>query len=234
MHLHAFGYDEYGCPPPPNEITGNLPSAQNDQEAIAATLQAMERYDIVLAVASGPLDHVEQYKVAAPERIIGGACTGPRDPLPEVSRLRELFQSKDLEVLGELGLQYRGLKPTDPSMKPYFALAAELDVPVAVHTGLGAEGSPYGCCPNFRITLGNPNFIEDVLVRHPGLRVQLMHAGYPYLQETKAILAIYPQVYVGIAVINRVLPRKEFHTYLEALVDAGFGDRIMFGTDQMV
>ena len=29
-------------------------------------------------------------------------------------------------------------------------------------------------------------------------------------------------------------PRKDFHRYLERLVDAGFEDRIMFGTDFVV
>ena len=34
--------------------------------------------------------------------------------------------------------------------------------------------------------------------------------------------------------INWAIPRKEFHSYLRRLVDAGFGKRIMFGSDQMV
>jgi uncharacterized protein len=60
-----------------------------------------------------------------------------------------------------------------------------------------------------------------------------MHAGWPYLQETKAILHIYPQVYVDVAVINWAIPRAEFHEYLRALIRAGFERRIMFGSDQM-
>ena len=44
----------------------------------------------------------------------------------------------------------------------------------------------------------------------------------------------HPQVYVELGVIDWVLPRKEFHNFLKGLVDAGFGKRIMFGTDQMI
>jgi predicted TIM-barrel fold metal-dependent hydrolase len=234
MHLHAFGFAEYGDPAPPNEITGQAPSARTDEAAMKASLDQMDRHGVVLAVASGPIDHVSRWKMAAPERIIGGAYTGPRDPLPELARLRTLFQEKTVGVLGELGLQYRGMKPTDPAVAAYFALAEELDVPVALHTGLGDSGAPYGCCPGFRTTLGNPALLEEVLVRHPRLRVSLMHAGYPYLQETKALLYVYPQVYVDISVLNWALPRAEFHAYLKALVDAGFDKRIMFGSDQMI
>lgn len=234
MHLHTFGFDEYGDPPPPNEVTGQVPTARSDEAAIRATLDEMQKHNVVLAVASGPLDDVQRWKAAGSGSLIGGAYTGPRDPLPDIASLRRLIQEKKIAVLGELGLQYRGLSPEDPKVAPYFALAEELDVPVAVHTGLGDSGTPYNCCPRFRTSLGNPQAIEEVLVRHPKLRVSLMHAGYPYLAETKAILYIYPQVYVDIAVLNWALPRAEFHSYLKALIDAGFGKRIMFGSDQMI
>ena len=29
------------------------------------------------------------------------------------------------------------------------------------------------------------------------------------------------------------LPRKEFHRYFRCIVEAGFGERVMFGSDQM-
>ncbi len=234
MHLHAFGWDEFGTPPPPHEVTGRQPTARDDNKALTATLDVMQRHGIVLGVASGPLEQVRRWRQAAPERLLGAAYTGPRDELPEVPRLRRLFETGELAVLGELGLQYRGLTAMDESLQGTFALAEELDVPVAIHTGLGDAGTPYGCCPDFRVALGRPSLVEDVLVRHPGLRIYLMHAGYPYLEETKALLTVYPQLYVDIAVLNWALPRTEFHTYLRALMDAGFGDRVMFGSDQMI
>jgi hypothetical protein len=83
------------------------------------------------------------------------------------------------------------------------------------------------------VTLGNPALVEDVLVHHPRLRVYLMHGGAPYLQETKAILSVYPQVYLDLATINWILPRREFHNYLHELMAAGFGKRLLFGSDQM-
>ncbi len=45
---------------------------------------------------------------------------------------------------------------------------------------------------------------------------------------------IYPQVYADVAVIDWIIPRKEFHAYLQALVRAGLGKRLMFGSDEMV
>ena len=45
---------------------------------------------------------------------------------------------------------------------------------------------------------------------------------------------MYPQVYADVAAIDWLRPREEFHEYLRALVRAGFGKRLMFGSDQMV
>jgi len=76
--------------------------------------------------------------------------------------------------------------------------------------------------------------MENVLVRHPKLRVYLMHAGYPMLDELRALLFSHPQVYVDVASIVYTEPRPAFYRWLQALVEAGYGDRIMFGSDQMI
>jgi predicted TIM-barrel fold metal-dependent hydrolase len=63
------------------------------------------------------------------------------------------------------------------------------------------------------------------------MRVYVMHAGWPMLNEMISLLSFYPQLYVDVAAIDWMVPRKEFYRYLRALVEAGFGKRIMFGSD---
>ena len=41
-------------------------------------------------------------------------------------------------------------------------------------------------------------------------------------------------MYVDVSVINWYIPTAEFHTYLRRLADAGFANRIMYGSDQMI
>jgi predicted TIM-barrel fold metal-dependent hydrolase len=60
-----------------------------------------------------------------------------------------------------------------------------------------------------------------------------MHAGYPMIDDLLAVLWTHPQVYVDVGVICYAIPRKAFHNYLKQIVEAGFGKRIMFGSDQM-
>jgi uncharacterized protein len=86
----------------------------------------------------------------------------------------------------------------------------------------------------YRASLAHPQLLEDALVRHPRLRVYVMHAGWPMLDEMLLMLCSHPQLYVDLGLIDFALPAAEFHLYLRRLVQPGFGERIMFGSDQMV
>lgn len=231
VHLHVG----QAAPGAPNPATGEPTTANTDAERERLTLERMRRHRIVLGLVSGPDAAMASMRRAGGEAIWAGALLDDgQTQLPPPDVLRKAYASGELKVLGEIGAQYHGLNPSDPWFEPYLALAEEFDVPVGIHTGLGPPGSPYGCCPDFSIELGNPKLLEPMLKRHPKLRVWLMHAGWPYLQETKALMYMYPQVHADIAVIDWIIPRQEFHDYLQALMTAGLGDRLMFGSDQMV
>ena len=73
--------------------------------------------------------------------------------------------------------------------------------------------------------LSNPLLLEGVLIRHPKLRLYVMHAGWPMIDQIVGLLYAHPQVYVDTGVIDWFVPRKEFHAYLKRLVDAGFEKR---------
>ena len=239
VHLHAYPADE-AIPDIANPANGKKPGVKTGEEHRQAVLAEMKRLHIVKGVVSGGsgdrLAAAIRWRDADPNRFIAGAgIRGSQDtPLPPLEVLKKAFQSGQIGVLGEVTAEYAGATLGDPRYEPYLALAEQLDIPVALHTGVGPPGISYdACCRGFRVALGNPILLEDVLNRHPKLRLSLMHMGWPYLQETIAILFEYPQVYVDTGAGDWLLPRAEFHHYLEALMRAGFGKRILFGSDQM-
>ena len=136
-------------------------------------------------------------------------------------------------MFGEVGIQYDGILPDDPAFEPYLALAEERDIPVGIHVGIGPWGSPYLGTPGYRARMHSPLVLEEALVRHPKLRLYIMHAGWPMLDDLIAVLWTHPQVYVDTGAIAAALPRPEFHHFLQRIVDAGFANRVMFGSDQM-
>jgi uncharacterized protein len=240
VHMHAYPAGVALPASLPNPVTGTSPGLKDGEAHLQACLAEMKRLNIVKGVVSGGdgnrLAVALHWRDAAPDRIIAAAgVRGSEDtPLPEIGVLRKAFEERRLRVLGEVTAQYAGLSLSDPKYEPYLALAEELDVPVAVHTGVGPPGISYDpCCHGFRASLGNPALLEEALNGHPKLRLNVMHGGWPYLQETIALMFVYPQVYTDLGAIDWALPRPEFHAYLGALMRAGFGTRVMFGSDQM-
>jgi predicted TIM-barrel fold metal-dependent hydrolase len=119
-------------------------------------------------------------------------------------------------------------------MEGIWRLAEELDIPMALHMGTGPRNAAYSGFPNYRADNGRPLLLENILVKHPKVRVYIMHAGWPFLDEIIALLYYHPQVYVDTGIIDWGIPIRDFHYYLKRIVDAGYGNRTMFGSDQML
>lgn len=230
MHLHAIplpGPIPFRiCPTPTKSLTWDpreswlaaLPRLANDAvcpvEALVApesdsalfgrTAEIMERLNII-GVTSGPL--TGEWFAASPDRIITGwhFLMGSLRP----DSLRSLLQTGVTSVFAEVAIAYQGISPGDSVFEPYLAVAEELDAPVGVHLGAFYPGAPYFPGQEmFRAAGQTPLLLEPVLIRHPRLRVFVMHAGWPYLDDMIALLATYPQVHVDIAVLGWVSPAQ--------------------------
>jgi uncharacterized protein len=233
MHLHADlpPHDVAPgtpavCRPEPCKGTGR--ATANHAETLRKSLEAMDRYNIVKAFLSGVDPAViQQWVTAAPDRFIAAPFI-LQPGKPDLETLRRAYAAGRFGGMGEIATQLTGVPPNDPTLEPYFALAEERDLPVLLHTlGIG----PY--MPGFRSATGSPLLLEEVLVRHPKLRLFVENAGYPYRDEIIAIMSQYPQLHADVSTISWVLPRAAFYDYLQALVRAGLGKRVMFGSDQM-
>jgi predicted TIM-barrel fold metal-dependent hydrolase len=223
-----FGWVKEQCSP------ALYPSAPG--EYMKDVLAEMERLNVT-AVVFGDPKSVAKWKDALPARVIPGTSfEDGMNPGQRVSidELRKSFTAGGFKVMGEIGLQYEGLSPSDPSVDSFFALAEQLDVPVAIHMGTGGSGRANLAMPKFRGSMGNPLLLEELLARHPKLRVQVMHAGYPMIDNMLTLLQASSHVYVDVAGLIWSYPIKEVNRYIERLVDAGFEDRVMFGTDQLI
>jgi predicted TIM-barrel fold metal-dependent hydrolase len=206
-------------------------SPVNDDELTDKTLEILVRRNII-GITSGPLTGI--YRERQPERIIPGVMFSVGENPPSIAELRERIEAGEIEVLGEVTNQYHGIMPDDPRFAPYLQLAEDLDVPVGIHVGPGPPGVAYLFAPHYRARLHSALQLDDVLARYPKLRLYVMHAGWPMADDMIALMYAYPQVYAGLGVISFALPRKEFHGYVRRLVEAGFGNRLMFGSDHMV
>ncbi len=209
-----------------------LKPAKSDQEMQAAVVDAMQRLNMTI-VAYGDPQILRNWKKAAPGRVIAGiGISSPSDM--SVQAFTDSLSSGFYQVMGEVAPQYQGLSPSDMSLDQYFAAAERLNIPVGIHMGTGGNGMANLTQPKYRASLGNPFLLEDMLARHPKLKIWVMHAGYPMADEMIALMGANAYVYVDLAGFIWSYSQEEIHAYLKRLVQAGFGKRILYGTDLLV
>lgn len=259
VHMHALGANDQGPPPmgmctPFHEFPvwdqrktyieifmdrikhpdckDPVWSPTTDEALMRDTIAVVKRRNIY-GVLSGTPDRVAGWRKAAPGRFWAGITWGLNDNVSP-RKIEQLHQDGALDVFGEWWTQYEGIEPNDPRLEPYWALAEKLDIPVQIHVGPGPFGVIYMGSGGYRARMHSALTMEEVLVRHPRLRVYLAHAGYPMIDDLLTLLYAHPQVYVDTGVIVFTQPRAAFYRYLQRIVEAGFGNRVMFGSDQMV
>lgn len=259
MHLHAFAAGDNGPPPvavctPMGEFSAwdqreeygaaflrlakNPPcpdpvwSPKTDDALMRKTIGEMQRLNVV-GVLSGPPGRVAKWRAAAPGRFLPG-LNFRLQPEYTPERVQALHAAGDLAVLAEVTTQYAGIAPDDPQLEPFWKLAEERNIPVGIHVGTGPPGAIYLGDRGYRARLHSALTMEELLVRHPKLRVYLMHAGYPLIDDLLVLLYAHPQVHVEVGGFVWSQSREAFYRYLQRIVEAGFVNRVMFGSDQMV
>lgn len=230
MHIHAYEQNGgmFGLTHPPTLRGETYKSAKDIADHQKLTFSKFREHNIVKALVTNG-DH--WYKEIPDIVLIA-------DSEEELDTLRKKHKSGKLQAIAEMAPFYEGILADDPSQMAYFELAEELGIPVGFHLFPGGPNYGIHLMPKMlggmRTYNANPLQLEKALVAYPSLKLFIMHGGWPYIEDIKALMYAHPNVYVDIAVTNWILPQEEFNNYLKSLFDAGFGNRIMYGTDQMV
>lgn len=223
VHLHSHLDDDRRA-----KDLEEFKTNQVTEAAITCTWKALDLYRSIPSVKM-----IYGLILPCPNGVVpygGPTCFENGQEFPDLEWVRQLVVDDKIDFLGELLNEYYGISMSDSRMHPYYALAQEFNIPIAIHTGLAGPG--HGC-PNFDPLMGDPKLLEPALKEFPKLRVCLMHAGMPYLEGTLKIMTEYKQVYADISVIANpeIVSMSDFAKYMKSLIDAGLEDRLMFGSD---
>ena len=97
-------------------------------------------------------------------------------------------------------------------------IAAELDVPVQCHTGMGQ--------------LGNTRAINmlNIIRNNPNTKFSLMHGSFPWCSDILAYLDMFPNVFSDIVWLPALSPTTGEYM-LHQLIEVGTSDRVVWGCD---
>ena len=222
IDVHLHGYTERTYRP--------LPGAPASFEEFKSEIRKQfEKFNIVYAIKSGG-----QFNADMEEKMLNGYEGNDVPKIDTIIFKKEIDEGK-IQVWGELMLMFNGKTIADSEFDPYLKICEQKEVPVALHVG---QGPPriYKRYPKFRLNLGDPLLIDEVLIKYPKLKIYLMHAGIPFYENTLALMEQYPQVYCDLGAvlwIKKGLSPFHVEDFLIKAKKYGFIDRIMFGSDAM-
>jgi predicted TIM-barrel fold metal-dependent hydrolase len=169
-------------------------------------------------------DYIADLCRQQPDRLIGFYSADPIGGTREAARLRRAVQELGLRGLKMLP-SYNYVPINDRRIWPLYETAAELGVPMTIHTGWSSL--PLGRS----LAYDHPLYIEDALVDFPGLRPILAHCGFAWSELVLMLMAKDTRVAADFAWWSPSQPPWRAAQTLSMAKYLGVFDRLFWGTD---
>lgn len=125
-------------------------------------------------------------------RLVGIASVNPAGPRNPAEELKKAL------CIGMKGLKlypHSGFFPNDEALWETYELAQDESIPVLVHTGIKAHRAHH-------MRFNNPIYLDDVAIRFPRLKLVIMHAGYPWLDEALILSKLNDNIWVDLTFLD--------------------------------
>ena len=168
-----------------------------------------------------PNDYVAAYVRQQPDRLIGFASvdpTRPQDAIQELRRAREQLGMHGLTIWPAA----QDFHPAATSAMRLYPEACRLGMPVLFHTDVAST-------PASKMEYARPVLVDEVAREFPDMRIIVAQLGYPWTEETIALLAKHSNVHADISGLM-VRPWHAYNALLSAY-QAGVMDRLLFGSN---
>lgn len=170
--------------------------------------------------ADVPNDLVAEYVTSHPDRLIGFAGIDPSDPVAAIAELRRANDELHMPGLA-VAPAAQDYHPSNSQAMLVYAEAAERAMPIVFHTGVYLSAAT-------KLEYARPVLLDEIAREFPDLRIVIAHMGYPWIDETIALLAKHAHVY---AEISWLMPQT-WQAY-QALISAdqmGVTHKLLFGS----
>lgn len=167
-----------------------------------------------------PNEYIADYVKAHPEKLIGFAAVDPmRDDVHET--LDHAIQHLKLRGV-KLAPIYQNIHPLDERMLPVYAYCEKHHLPILIH-----QGTTFPRVAPLKYSL--PLLLEDVALKHPGLKMIIAHMGHPWIAETIVLIRKQPNFYADISALH--YRPWQFYNALILAKEYGVLHKLLFGSD---
>ena len=168
-----------------------------------------------------PNDFIRDYVATAPNRLIGFAGidpVGPKKPAEELVRLHRQDNFAGVAISPAC----QGFHPCHTKAMSLYQAAADAGLPVYFLCGDTLPDSAmleYAC----------PTALDEVARSFPELKIVISHLGFPWVEQTIALLAKHPNIFADIA----GLTDKQWQAYRTLTLAHEYGviDKLFFASD---
>lgn len=168
-------------------------------------------------IAAGSPTEVEALALGHPGRFVGTWSIDPALGMAGVHAARAALEQPWIVALHLHTHSFdRAFDHAD--LYPYYALAADADVPVMMQAGTSGGLMPSEC--------GRPIGIDRAAIYFPEVSFVLSHLGWPWTEEAIAMALKFPNVYLGSA----VYPVKHWPDAIRSFLRGPGKRKMLYGT----
>lgn len=201
--------DQLGLDPSAIERVAALPAGgfleraaeilQPQLPSVADSVGRLRDAGIVKAVIHAPLpvdvpysnEATARHVAQAPDLLVGFARVDPSRGAEAAEQIR--FAVTQLGLRGvTITPFWHGVRASDPAVAPIFEAAAELGVPVWVHTSMNWNTQR-------PLDLEHPRHIDEVAGRYPTVPILCGHGGWPWVLDLVAVAWRHDNVFIDIS-----------------------------------
>ncbi|MCH8900916.1 MAG: amidohydrolase [Chloroflexi bacterium] len=193
--------------------------------SVSELIEAMDRAGVEKAIltttAEDPSPHVVSFPQAHPDRFVLSTLVDPRRGMKAVRALERVARELPV-VLARITPFMLNLPPNDKVYYPVYAKCIELDLPIAINTGLPGPPMPGAC--------QDPMHLDEVCIFFPELKLVMAHGADPWWAVAIRLMLKYRNLYLQ----TSAYAPKYFPPELIHFMNTRGQDKIIFASDHPV
>jgi predicted TIM-barrel fold metal-dependent hydrolase len=177
---------------------------------------------ILSTAAEDPDPHVLAFPRAYPDRFVLSMSLDPRNGMDAVRALERLVRNEPVVLARITPFMVGATPPNDRVYYPVYQKCIELDLPIAINTGIPGPPMPGKC--------QDPMYLDEVCVFYPELKLVMAHGADPWWDFAIRLMIKYRNLYLQ---TSAYAPRY-FPPQLIAFMNTRGQDKIIFASDHPV